>query len=396
MTPRERFLEVALFGKPDRIPLAVGGVRPLTRDAWIKQGLPRDGNVPRFLGFESCMLSSSNITSFPGEGFKWKPSPSSINIGPLPPFRHRILRQDERHRIWTDSLGITQMGFQHDWRKGWSGFATRVFMDFPVKNRKDFLKIKKRYNPDDPRRYPRNWDEMAKTYRARDYPLSMVIRGPFWWTRDMTGLKMIATGIYRQPQLVREIMDFCAEFQMGVLHRALDSVDLDYVVMSEDMAYKNGPMIGPRTMREFMGQAYMHITRTFREHGVKVIMVDSDGNPEALIPEWIKLGINGLTPCEVAAGVDVVRLGQRYPRLVMMGGLDKRKLARGKEATRQEVLYKVPPLVKRKGFFPGVDHAVPPDITLETFAYFVNLLKDLCGWTRPDGLGSTTPATRGN
>lgn len=381
MNPRERFLEVALFGKPDRIPLSIGGVRPLTRAAWIKQGLPEDGNVPRYLGFEKCMVGSAGITSYPGEGFEWKPSPSLINIGPSPPFRHRMLKEDERHRIWTDSLGIKQMGFQHDWRNGWSGFATRVFMEFPVKNRQDFLKIKKRYDPKDPQRYPRNWDEMAKAYRGRDYPLSMGIRGPFWWTRDMTGLKMIATGIYRQPDLIRDMMDFCAEFQMQVLERALESVDVDYVILAEDMAYKNGPMIGPKTMQEFMGQAYMQITRNLRDHGVKVIIVDSDGNPEPLIPAWLKCGINGLTPCEVAAGVDIVRLGRMYPRLVIMGGIDKRKLARGKEATREEVLYKVPPLVERKGFFPGVDHAVPPDITLETYRYFVAMLKDLCGWT---------------
>jgi len=381
MNQRERFLEVALFGKPDHIPLSIGGVRPLTRDAWIKQGLPQDGNVPKYLGFEQCMVGSANITSYPGEGFEWKPSPSSINLGPSPPFRHRLLKEDERHRVWTDSLGIKQMGFQHDWKNGWSGFATRVFMEFPVKSQRDFLKIKKRYDAKDPHRYPSNWDEIARSYRGRDYPLSMVIRGPFWWTRDMTGLKMIATGIYRQPRLIREIMDSCAEFQMQVLQRALDSVDLDYVILAEDMAYKNGPMIGPRTMEEFMGEAYRHIAGSFRDHGVKVIMVDSDGNPEALIPTWLKCGINGLTPCEVAAGVDIVRLGERYPRLVIMGGIDKRKLAKGKEATRTEVLYKVPPLVKRRGFFPGVDHAVPPDISMETFRYFVTMLKDLCGWT---------------
>lgn len=47
-----------------------------------------------------------------------------------------------------------------------------------------------------------------------------------------------------------------AEFQTKVLHRALDDVELDFVILSEDMAYKNGPMIGPEAVREFMGEAY--------------------------------------------------------------------------------------------------------------------------------------------
>jgi uroporphyrinogen-III decarboxylase len=78
--------------------------------------------------------------------------------------------------------------------------------------------------------------------------------------------------------------------------------------------------------------------------------------------------------------MDVAKLGKRFPRFVLMGGLDKTKLARGKEAIREEVLRKVPPLVKRGGYFPGVDHAVPPDISMENYAYFVSLLRELCGW----------------
>ena len=51
-----------------------------------------------------------------------------------------------------------------------------------------------------------------------------------------------------------------------------------------------------------------------------------------------------------------------------------------REAIEKEVLYKVPPLLERGGYIPGVDHAVPPDISLENFSYFVSLLRKLCGW----------------
>jgi len=380
LTPRERFLEVAEFGDPDRTPMAVGGVRPLTMRAWLEQGFPQGASVPEYLSFEECTLHSRSICTYPGEGFEWNPHPSMVNLGPMPPVEYRILSEDDRYRIWIDSLGITQRGFRSDWEHGWSGFATRVFMDFPVKNRRDFERMKRRYDPNDPERYPRNWDEIARSYRERDYPLQVGMRGPFWWTRDMIGLKRIATGIYRESDFVREIMSFCAEFHTRVLRRALETVDIDYVIMSEDMAYKDRPMIGPKTMEEFMGPAYHQLVEFFKDHGVRLIAIDSDGNSEPLIPVWLRCGINGVTPCEVAAGMDVVELGGKYPSLVMMGGIDKRKLATGKQAIREEVMYKVPPLVKRRGYFPGVDHAVPPDISLESFKYFVTLLKDLCGW----------------
>lgn len=381
LTPRERFLHVALFKTPDKTPLwGVGSVRPATLRSWVKQGLPENKDLAEYLGVKGCEVGAVNIASYPSEGFEWNPDPGLIDLGPRPAFKYQVIREDERHRVWVDSLGITQIGFQEDWKNGWSGFATRSWIDFPVKSSEDFLKIKKRYDPTDPERYPRNWDFLVKKHRERDYPLCVSIRGPFWWTRDMVGLKGIALGIHRNPGFIKEIMDFCAEFQTRVLHRALDDLELDFVILSEDIAYKNGPMIGPEAVKEFMSTAYREIAGFFREHGVKVLIVDSDGNVEQLIPIWLKLGLNGVTPCEVAAGMDVVKLGENYPDLIMIGGIDKRELAKDKHSVEKEVDHKVPPLVRRKGYFPGVDHAVPADVPLENYRYFVSLLKKHCGW----------------
>ena len=381
ITPRERFLQVALFKNPSKIPLwGVGSIRPATLRKWVKQGLPENTAVAEYLGVKGCEVEAINIASYPSEGFEWKPDPSVIDLGPRPVFEYRVVREDERHRVWVDSLGIKQIGFQDDWKNGWSGFATRSWVDFPVKNREDFLKIKKRYDPTDAERYPGSWDSQIKKHRERNYPLYVSIRGPFWWTRDMVGLKGIALGIHRNPGLIKEIMDFCAEFQTRVLHRAVDDLDLDFMILNEDMAYKNGPMIGPETVKEFMSKAYSEIAGFFREHGVKVLIVDSDGNVELLIPIWLKLGFNGVIPCEVEAGMDMVKLGKKYPDLIMIGGIDKRELAKDKESVEKEVGYRVPPLVKRKGYFPGVDHAVPADVPLENYKYFITLLKKHCGW----------------
>ncbi|MCS7120134.1 MAG: uroporphyrinogen decarboxylase family protein [Nitrososphaerota archaeon] len=381
MNERERFFEVALFGNPDKIPLAIGDARPATKNRWVREGLPENANVIEYLGLKDCILKSVEICSFPSEGFKWEPNPSKVNIGPIPPFRFRKVKEDERYRFWVDSLGITQMGLKEDWEDGWSGFATRVFIDFPVKNRLDLEKIKKRYYPRDPRRYPKDWDEFVRKHKKRNYLLSATIRGPFWWTRDLIGLTGIAVGIYREPEFIKEIMDMCAEFHIETLRKAFEDLEIDYVMMNEDIAYKKGPMISPDAARKYMGPAYRELTKFFRDHGTKIIGVDSDGNIDSLIPVWLDFGISWVKPCEAASGINVVELGKKYPSLVMSGGIDKRKLSQTKDALEEEVLSKVPILVKRKGYFPGVDHAVPPDVPFENFVYLVSLLKEICGWT---------------
>lgn len=380
MNARERFLETALFGNPDKVPLNLGDVRPATLNRWRKEGLPKQISVSKFFQFDICGIGFKEIISSPSEGLPWSPSNNAINLGPIPPFEYKIINEDERYRVWVDNLGITQIGFVSDWKDGWSGFATRTFIDFPVKTRKDFIEIKKRYDPKTSDRYPKNWNTLHKEHEKRDYPICATIHGPFWWARDMMGLKGVSVALYKDPELIKEIMNHYTDFHVETLKKAFEDIKVDCVILNEDMAYKNGPMVSPKMVKQFMAPAYSTLVKFFKEHGVKVILIDSDGNTEQLIPIWLELGIGGITPCEVAAGVDVVKLRREYPNLIMMGGLDKRELSKDKKAIEKEVMSKVLPLIETKGYFPGVDHAVPPDVPFENFRYFVSLLKKLCGW----------------
>ena len=63
----------------------------------------------------------------------------------------------------------------------------------------------------------------------------------------------------------------------------------------------------------------------------------------------------------------------------MVGGIDKREVAKGKEAIKQEVMKKVPKLIEEGGYIPKIDHSVCSDISLENYSYFTNLLKEVYG-----------------
>jgi len=381
LSAKERFFEVAFFGKPDRVPLSLWEIRPATLKRWWSEGLPYGLSASEYFRFDVYGLNSVNIVSYPSEGFRWEPSETLVNLGPIPPFEYRVLREDERYRVWIDSLGVTQMGFQEDWRNGWSGFATRTFIDFPVKTRSDFENIRRRYNPHSPERYPPKWRETAKRLNKRSgaYLVNMTFSGPFWWIRDMMGLEKTLVSFFREKDLIHDILDLYVEFHSKTLERALEEVEVDYVILNEDMAYKHGPMISPALFKDHLSPTYEEIIRFLRGKGVKVIFVDSDGNVEPLLPCLLEAGVNGITPCEVAAGMDVNMLRRKYPKLIMMGGADKRKLASSKRDIEREI-YRVTPVIRGGGYFPGVDHAVPPDVSLESFQYFLNLLKKACGW----------------
>jgi uroporphyrinogen decarboxylase len=82
----------------------------------------------------------------------------------------------------------------------------------------------------------------------------------------------------------------------------------------------------------------------------------------------------------VAAGNDVLAVRKKYGKdLIIGGGIDKRALIKGKEATREEVMSKVPFLLEQGGYFACVDHRVPPDVTFENYCYYLNLVREIGG-----------------
>ena len=61
--------------------------------------------------------------------------------------------------------------------------------------------------------------------------------------------------------------------------------------------------------------------------------------------------------------------------MIIQGAIDKRALAKDKKTIEREVLSKVPWLCLQGGYFPQVDHLVPPDVSLENYTYYAKLIR---------------------
>ena len=145
------------------------------------------------------------------------------------------------------------------------------------------------------------------------------------------------------------------------------------------MAYKNAPLISPKMFKEFMSPYYARIQKITKKHSVDLHLMDSDGNIRELIPLWLELGVNIMTPMEVAAGMDVVALRKEFGReLRMTGGFDKRIMASSDKKDIKKELERLRPLIEDGGYIPGLDHAAPPDIPLENVRYYIDCLKQIC------------------
>ena len=181
---------------------------------------------------------------------------------------------------------------------------------------------------------------------------------------------------YDMPELVKEIMDSLTDFWLAIYEKICKDVQVDILHIWEDMSGKQGSLVSPDMIREFMLPNYQKLSQFAKEHNIGVVQVDTDGDCEALIPLFAEAGVNMMLPFEVSAGCDVVALRRKYPYMSMMGGIDKMEIAKGKEATDRE-LQRIEPLLFETGYFPALDHLIPPEISYEDYTYFVNRLHDM-------------------
>lgn len=353
ISARERYLGALTFKNIDRVPLIEWPIRGSTMEAWIKQGYPKGLDPQTYFGLDS-------------PGFH-----VPINMGMYPSFEEKIIEQNDRYKIWQDNLGAIRKDFAKDDNPG---FVTRTWLSFPVKNRADFLEMKKRYISSYKERFADNIETRYKFINASPVVTHLSIPFLFWTTRDWVGFEDLCVMFYDEPKLIEEMFEFITDFCIETLKGKIENMSIDIVEFKEDMAYKLSPMISPQMFRKYMFPHYVRMIQFLKSNGVKVVYVDCDGFPGGLIPEFIEAGVDAMSPVEIAAGNDLILLRKQYPTFGMMGGIDKRELAKDKKAIYNEVMSKVPWLLDKGGYIPHVDHAIPHDVPLENYLYYREIL----------------------
>lgn len=374
MNPRERYLATILFGQPDKVPFSPGGPRESTLRAWRQQGLPEDAD------YYSALLDVLGI-----EPEHTKPCVQpGVSFRMIPTFEEKVLQHRDGHYIVQDWMGaITEISDEYDYTyiRSAKDFVTRKWHKFPVENRSDWERMRERYDPRAPERFPEDFEERCRAMQDRDYVAAIRFNGPFWQMREWCGMEGLCILLAEDPGFVMEMARFWADFVSETMAPILERVQLDCIGISEDMAFKGHSMISPDMVRRFLVPAYRQWVEQVRAAGCPIVDMDSDGYIGELIPIWVEVGINCCDPVEVAAGNDIVEYRRIHGRaMAYRGGIDKRAIARGGETMREEVMRVVPPLLEDGGFIPGCDHGVPPDISWPNFVEYARLLAELTGW----------------
>ena len=366
MNQRERFLNTMRFKSVDRVPLWIPWFWPETLERWYSEGLPALTNS----GYKSGMPTDINLEELFG-------CDTYIDVGTYygfcPSFEETLLEEDEKTRTYINFEGIKMREMKEN-----RFTSMPQFLEFPVKNREDYRKLKHRLQLNEALRFPKDWESRCKLWKNRKIPLRMWgdrEAGFFGPLRNLMGVENLCMAFYDEPELIEEMMEDRADLIISILDKILKGTDFDFFVFWEDMAYKNGPLLSPELFKKFMVPKYKKVTDFLRSKGVDIILVDSDGDITKLIPLWLEAGVNGMWPFEVQCGMDVVKLRKQYGNdLLMVGGIDKRVISQGKKEIDEEI-EKIFPILSKGGFIPWPDHSIPPNASLDNFLYFMNRLE---------------------
>jgi uroporphyrinogen decarboxylase len=380
---RQRFLDICRFKRSGDLCLLAPWLNDFwmeTPEVWVSQGAPAELADPRrlrdYFQFEHIrVLREIQTGLYMDKRLEVLGQTYVYAIPPIiPTYEIRMLGEDEHTLSLINEGGQTVRIDKRDPQK------MPMYLGHPVKDRATWEEYKKRFDPASPERFPSDWEGYAARMNAKEEPLLLNVGSFFGFLREWMGLEPLLFALHDDPVLIEDMMDTLCEMEIECISRALEKVRVDGAMFWEDMAFKTGPLISPKMFRRFMMPRYRRVTDLLRSKGVDIIFVDSDGNLTQLIPLWMESGINFFWPLECAAGNDAVALRKQYGRDAILGGnIDKRILMKGREAIREEVMTKIPYLLETSGYFPSVDHFVPPDVPFENFVYFINTMREVAG-----------------
>ncbi len=349
------------YGKPDKLPNFEFGYLAETLPAWHEQGLPKEiteeWQAYDYFGIEDL-------------------APSWINPALCGEMKEKeVIEETEDSITYRDHVGAVR----HE--------RTDVpqsiphFLDYPLKTREDWKWFEERLQPD-AKRLPDGFDQRLKEIQASGRPVSVAIGSLMGNLRDWMGFEGYAIASLTDREWMEEMVETWTVMITDTLEKAFArGLKPDIGTGWEDICFNSGPICDLKFFDDIVVPRYKRITDVLKKGGCELCWTDCDGDISALVPGFMKGGINVMFPLEVNGGSDPVRLRQEHGKdLRLAGGVCKMRLAEGKQAIEKELKHLLP-VVEEGGFIPHYDHRCQPTISFEDYKFYLDLKRELfnCG-----------------
>ena len=299
-----------------------------------------------------------------------------------PLFEVKVLEDRGEYEVVQDFAGRAVLCF-----KGRREGFMPEYLDHPVKDWKTWEEnVKWRMNPASPERLATLDARMAEALdaAAKGLMIQQNLVGLYMYLRSLIGPTELLYAVYDQPDLIHDCCKTWFELADFIIEKHQRHVTIDEIYFGEDICFNHGPLISPEMIREFILPYYQQLISNLSARNIDrsrhvYVQIDTDGKATSVIPLYMEVGMDSMSPFEVASGCDVVQIGKEYPDLIMRGGIDKRVLAQGKHAIDAMVERIFPPMRARGGYIPCCDHGVPAEVSLDNYLHYRKRAVELGG-----------------
>jgi len=343
-------------------------------DRWIQEGhlRPYDQEVD-YNAYLRRMFGYDEPASFDLRGLGWCEAEFK------PCFEEKVLEDRGDYELVQDFAGRSVLCF-----KGRRQGFMPSYVDHPVKDLKTWEEhVKWRLAVDAPGRMEQAKKDAvcAQTAQLQGDVVVQRTVGGYMYLRSLIGPEAVLYAFYDAPELIHACMQTWLELADAVTAEHQKLVSFDELFLAEDICYNGGCLISPKLMREFLLPYYQQLIENVRSRNrgrTLHIQIDTDGRPNKVIDLYREIGMDYMSPFEVAAGCDVVEVGKKYPDLLISGGIDKRRIAEGGDSIKRHLEAIMPAMRKRGGFIPTCDHGVPEETSFESYMLYRSLMKEYC------------------
>ncbi len=189
--------------------------------------------------------------------------------------------------------------------------------------------------------------DFVSRYRGSNKALGITTRMGISNTYLSMGIEHFSLMLYENPDFVLKLMDRFIDWACKAVPK-INDLGFDFLIVPEDLAWKQGPMFSPKMIRELFLPRMKRVAER-----IKIPWIyHSDGNLLPILDDLLTLGMNGLANIEPNA-MDIVELKKNYGhRVCLVGNIDLHyTLTRGTpEETEAEVKKRIQEVGRGGGY----------------------------------------------
>lgn len=292
-----------------------------------------------------------------------------INLMTDPVFEPKTIREDDDTVTFIDGNGATL-------RKNKNRDGVFEHVDFQIKCKEDWEKhVKPNLKPTLNRMAVKYYRETKEKAQREGKFLAFYSSNIFSYMTMLCGHEHLLYGMADDPTWILDMSETYSKLQCELQDMLFSKEGWpDCLWYTDDLGYKQAPFMSTAMFKELILPGYKRTFDHCHANNTPVVL-HSCGFMEPFIESLIEIGLNCLQAMEVKAGMDVLKIHEKWgDKIALIGGIDARCLeSNNKEEIINELDKKLSKLMTGYGYILHSDHSISNLVEYESFEYFMKL-----------------------